>query len=197
MATFTEVWESHTGRFTTKTRASLSVYEHHLRRFVGKPIRLVEFGVNKGGSLELWRKYLGPQAEIVGVDLDARSASCVDAADPRMHVLIGNQTDRELLGYIPPMHVVIDDCSHHPKDQRITFRVLWPRLVLGGMYAIEDLDERHPELIHEVLDVVAGPFSKDRNASPGCPVYVYADMLVCEKFPIKRWDVIHKGGEKG
>lgn len=59
-----------------KWRHFLPIYERHLGRFVGRRARLVEIGVYGGGSLEMWRSYLGERSEIIGVD---REPAC------RMH----------------------------------------------------------------------------------------------------------------
>jgi hypothetical protein len=50
----------------TKWRHYFEIYERHFAQYRGHPVRLVEFGVWHGGSLQLWRKYLGPAAHIVG-----------------------------------------------------------------------------------------------------------------------------------
>lgn len=36
------------------------------------PLRLLEIGVSKGGSLEIWKKYFGESALIYGIDIDER-----------------------------------------------------------------------------------------------------------------------------
>ena len=36
------------------------IYARHLDRFRGRPVRVLEIGVYRGGGLELWQRYLGP-----------------------------------------------------------------------------------------------------------------------------------------
>ena len=38
------------------------IYERHFAPFVNRPTTLIEIGVSKGGSLQLWERYLGPFA---------------------------------------------------------------------------------------------------------------------------------------
>ena len=45
------------------------IYERHLARFRNTDVHVVEIGIYSGGSLQMWRKYFGPRANIVGVDI--------------------------------------------------------------------------------------------------------------------------------
>src|ERR1700730_10944805 len=62
----------HEGKLSDKWEQYLSIYETELKRFVeqGKPVRLLEIGVQNGGSLEIWAKYLPPDSTVIGVDID-------------------------------------------------------------------------------------------------------------------------------
>jgi hypothetical protein len=43
-------------------------YHRHLAKYRGQKVRMLEIGVQNGGSLEMWARYLGPEAEVrVGV----------------------------------------------------------------------------------------------------------------------------------
>lgn len=42
------------------------VYQRHLIRFIDQPITLVEVGVQKGGSLDMWAQFLHPDSKIIG-----------------------------------------------------------------------------------------------------------------------------------
>jgi hypothetical protein len=58
-----------------KWKPYFEVYERHLRRFMGTDISLVEVGVQKGGSLEMWGNYFGVGSKITGIDVDSECAS--------------------------------------------------------------------------------------------------------------------------
>lgn len=44
------------------------IYERHFSRFRNRKMTILEIGVYQGGSLQMWKNYFGPQAEIYGVD---------------------------------------------------------------------------------------------------------------------------------
>lgn len=129
-----------TDRATRKWHHYLAVYDRHLSRFRGTPVRLLEIGVHDGGSLQVWRRYLGPDAVVHGLDIDPR---CAAVDDPDLVVHIGSQTDAALLGRIVGdmggVDVVIDDGSHVWPHQVETFEALYPALSPQGLYICEDV----------------------------------------------------------
>jgi GT2 family glycosyltransferase/glycosyltransferase involved in cell wall biosynthesis len=116
------------------------VYDRHLRRYVGTPVTLLEIGVFHGGSLKMWQTYLGPQARIVGIDIDPR---CKVLEDPQTQILIGDQADPQFLAEVREkvgtVDVVIDDGGHHVEQQVMSFEELFPVVCEGGTYIVEDL----------------------------------------------------------
>lgn len=105
-----------------------------------RPVRILEMGVWRGGSLDLWRQYFGPEAVIFGIDIDNVILSLgIDSAEVR----VGSQTDEAFLRTVVEemggVDVVIDDGSHLSKDVIASLRILFPLLSDGGTYVIEDL----------------------------------------------------------
>lgn len=135
-----ELFFKHRGRPAHKWVHYLAVYDQWLAPYRGTDIHMLEVGVNLGGSLELWREYLGPDAVIFGIDIDPEHAENVDAPN---QVRIGDQADPKFLDRVVAemgrLDVVFDDGSHVARHQRATFKHLFPRLVDGGLYGIEDL----------------------------------------------------------
>jgi hypothetical protein len=119
-------------------------YERHLAHLRREPITLLEIGVggwdySEGGeSLLTWQGFLR-RARIVGLDIVDKTG----LTGGRVTVLQGSQADEAVLRRIVeehgPIHVVIDDGSHRPEHVRETFRILWPLLPDGAIYAIEDI----------------------------------------------------------
>ena len=69
----TELWslfQNNDGNIIHKWTHYFPAYEEHFSRFKNRPAVLVEIGVFKGGSLELWKKYLGPRVQVVGIDIE-------------------------------------------------------------------------------------------------------------------------------
>jgi Methyltransferase domain len=128
------------GRMIHKWPHYLPIYERYFAAFRGTPVRMLEIGVSGGGSLELWRRYFGPDAVIFGVDIDPACASRVTAPN---QVRIGSQADPDFLeavaAEIGPLDIVLDDGSHVARHQRISFETLFPKVKEGGVYVIEDL----------------------------------------------------------
>jgi|GEM_PF-2706137 len=48
-------------------------YEAHFSRFVNRPMVFLEIGCGRGGSAQMWKRYLGPHALIVGIDVKPES----------------------------------------------------------------------------------------------------------------------------
>jgi len=117
----------------------LDVYDRYLAKFRGKPIVLFEIGVFDGGSLEMWRNYFGPEATIVGIDINP---ACADRVDAPNVVRIGSQADRAFLkGLVEEFgrpDIVLDDGSHIAKHQRASFDILFADVQVGGLYMVED-----------------------------------------------------------
>lgn len=115
------------------------IYEKYFLEFKDKPINLLEIGVDKGGSLELWKKYFGENVTLFGLDINP-SAKNID--ENLAKIYIGNQRDKLLLNRIvknSPPDIIIDDGSHIIKDIKVTLETLFKHLKPGGIYIIEDL----------------------------------------------------------
>lgn len=120
-----------------KLRHYFPLYE----RFLTGTERLLEIGVDRGGSLRMWRQYL-PDAVIVGLDINPKAARH-DDPDDNVHVRIGDQRDagflQTVLDEFGPFDTVLDDGGHTPKQMIETFQYLFPRLKPGGIYIVEDV----------------------------------------------------------
>jgi hypothetical protein len=127
------------GRLVHKVRHYFDIYHRHLSRFRGRPLTMIEIGIFNGGSLPMWRDYLGPQATIVGVDINP---GCERFTEPGIDVVIGDQGDRGFLRSLaeryPDIAILIDDGGHRMHQQIATFEELYPRLRSDGVYICED-----------------------------------------------------------
>src|ERR1700687_3038055 len=84
---------SHQGRGVIKWKQYFPAYQRHLQKFVNQSIILIEIGGFDGGSLQLWKKFLGPFARIVGID---NNDLCKFEED-QISVRIGSQSDTGFL----------------------------------------------------------------------------------------------------
>jgi len=119
------------------------VYESALANFRSRPIRMLEIGVARGGSLQMWRRYLHPESTIVGIDIDIATRQ-FDDPGRLVYVRIGSQADTRFLQTVidefGPFDVILDDGSHMNSHIAQTFRFLFPQgLAPGGVYIVEDI----------------------------------------------------------
>jgi hypothetical protein len=115
------------------------IYDRHLKKFRGKPACILEVGIYSGGSLDMWQAYFGPDAKIVGVDIEP---ACKRYERPGVEVYIGDQADKAFWAHfrtkVPSIDVIIDDGGHEPHQQIVTMEELVPYLNPGGVYICED-----------------------------------------------------------
>jgi hypothetical protein len=123
------------------TNRYLIQYEPFLAPYVDAPVKLLELGIHRGGSLRLWRDYFA-RGSIVGIDAHAEPASW---NEERIRVYRGLQQDTAFLSRVAQetapegFDIIIDDASHVGALSRTTFWHLLPHhLKPGGLYVIED-----------------------------------------------------------
>lgn len=135
-----EIYAGHQGTIVHKWHHYLPLYDRYLSRYRGKPLKFLEIGVSKGGSLAMWRRYFGDSAVIFGIDIDPACAA-YDGVDAQ--VRIGSQDDTKFLDRVVKemggVDVVLDDGSHFMNHIRATLSHLFPKLADDGIYMIEDL----------------------------------------------------------
>jgi len=137
-----DLFFEHQGHVADKWEHYLCIYEHELAPLIDndRAIALLEIGVQNGGSLELWKKYLPAGSRVTGIDIDERCRDIPFQSD--IEVIICSAADpaslnRVLGGRI--FDVIIDDGSHLSHDIVSSFKALFSRLRPGGKFIIEDL----------------------------------------------------------
>lgn len=113
-------------------------YPRHLECFHDNAGNFLEIGIHEGRSIDLWKSCF-PRAFIHGADINFEHAGdrfCVHRCD---------QSDRHSLGLlaaeIGAAFAVVDDGSHIPEHQLVSFDVLFSGLLIpGGIYIFEDME---------------------------------------------------------
>lgn len=111
----------------------------------------IEIGIDKGGSLELWRDYF-INSKIIGADINLEYIKhfLKEEDMERIELNYIDQSDEDILNNFSNKYsnvdVILDDGSHRMRDQQITLAKLFKMLKSDGIFIIEDL--------HTSLEVV-------------------------------------------
>lgn len=184
------------------------VYERHLEHRMHEGVNLVEVGVQKGGSLDMWYDYFANPKSITGIDIDPECLNH-DYGDKNIKVVIGDQGAAgfwdEFLATQGPIDVFIDDGGHYMDQQILTFEKVFPFLGMGGVYICEDthtsymphnggglyLEGSFIEYAKDFIDVLHLDWSnasteilnhKRKLAAGLSGVFFYDSIVVFEKF---------------
>ncbi|MCH7537846.1 MAG: class I SAM-dependent methyltransferase [Proteobacteria bacterium] len=160
------------------------IYAKHFEQYRDRPIRMLEIGVFRGGSLRMWKNYFHADSTIVGIDID-KSCKAHEIADKNVFVRIGSQADPHFLNKVNaefgPFDIILDDGSHKTHHQIISFGTLFrSALQDGGCYMVEDThsnywlkhvdsDETFIDLAKQMIDMLHEPYlgRKETNFRQG------------------------------
>jgi cephalosporin hydroxylase len=123
----------------------LSIYSELFTRFLSNPVKILEIGVQHGGSLQLWENYFGPGLlQWTGIDINPQCETLNQVQNNQRHrVFIGSQDDPRFLSDVAqkrgPFDIIIDDGSHLSAHIITSFESLLPHVVDDGLYIIEDV----------------------------------------------------------
>jgi hypothetical protein len=137
-----DLYFRHAGKVSDKWSSYLEVYTDLFGSVRFQPVRMLEIGVQNGGSLELWNEFF-PNAEmILGCDIDPRCGK-LEYASGKIEVIVGDAATPAVQAQIAmrsaELDIVIDDGSHRSEDIIRNFARYFPTLAPGGIYVIEDL----------------------------------------------------------
>ncbi len=135
-----DLFQNNSGRIIHKWTHYFPIYERYFHQYIGKPMVFIEIGIGEGGSLQMWKKYFGPLARIVGIDI---IPGCKEFEEEQIYVRIGNQSDQvflqEIINEFDTPDIILDDGSHMMADVISSFNFLYPRIDRKGIYMVEDL----------------------------------------------------------
>jgi hypothetical protein len=127
---------------TDKGRSYTRVYYDLLAHVRDEPLRIFEIGVKDGGSLRMWREFL-PNAALFAIDVDPRCLSFERELPNTTIRLVDQGSAAELHQFVEEtggeFDFIVDDGGHTMPQQITSFEVLFPHVVSGGAYVIEDL----------------------------------------------------------
>ena len=134
--------DAHDGYVSDKWTGSLRQYERIFQSLRDDPVRLLEIGVQNGGSLKLWSQYFSKGQVFVGCDIDP-GCSLLAYDDARIRVIVTDAAAPVALTQVMEQSgqfdIIIDDGSHRSGDIIRSFLQFFPTLSEQGIYVIEDL----------------------------------------------------------
>ena len=121
-------------------------YEHHFPRPEGStPLRMLEIGVQSGGSARAWHSYYGARLTYVGIDINEPCRRTESPAE-KIFVEIGSQLNatflREVCDRHGPFDMVIDDGGHTGTMMNLSLATIFAHegcLAARATYVIEDM----------------------------------------------------------
>src|SRR5439155_19303943 len=76
------------------------IYHRHFRHLQNKNMRILEIGINQGGSVLMWLNYFGPNCMYYGVDINPECKKLEKINDKKnVQIFIGDQADQTFLAY--------------------------------------------------------------------------------------------------
>jgi hypothetical protein len=137
-----ELYEHHSGKVSDKWSSYVDVYADLFEPLRADPVKILEIGIQNGGSLELLDAYFPNARLIVGCDVDPRCGDLVYRSE-RVKVIVGNsilpETVARILEHSKRYDIIIDDGSHKSRDIVGNFARYFPMVEPGGLYVVEDL----------------------------------------------------------
>lgn len=196
-----EIFSENENNIVHKWHHYIPIYDRYFSQFKKRPIRFLEIGVSKGGSLQMWRKYFGSEAVIFGIDINPE---CEQYNGIAGQVRIGSQSDKFFLENVVKemggVDIILDDGSHKMEHIKTSLKILYPKLNEGGIYFIEDLHtaywrafgggyKNRSNFFNEVRDIIDdihcwyhGKGIKNPEISENCTaIHIHDSIVVFEK----------------
>ena len=141
-STLATLYSRHQGKLSDKWSIYISIYERLFSELVDQSLRVLEIGIQNGGSLEIWAEFFPRATKIVGCDIN-EACRQLTYGDPRIRVVVGdantNEVEEAIAAHSPKFDLIIDDGSHRSGDIVRSFARYFPRLEDGGLFVVEDL----------------------------------------------------------
>jgi len=145
-------------------------YARIFRPFLGSmPLRMLEIGVANGASMNLWTRYFPNLSVLHGIGYSNFQLERKMLLKNSLVTLYkGKQQDTKFLNWILEdgggnYDLIIDDGSHDPAHQMISFDSLFHALNPGGLYIIEDIETSYWDVEHSAL--YGDPFKQPLGVS--------------------------------
>jgi hypothetical protein len=117
--TLSQLYAEHIGKSSDKWSLYLIEYNRLFDSYRDMAVRLLEIGVQNGGSLEIWSKYFNNASALIGCDVNPK-CGYLNFENTRIAVVIGDANAPEVqdrvLQHSSQFDLIIDDGSHLSSD---------------------------------------------------------------------------------
>jgi hypothetical protein len=125
--------------FSVKYKKYFAIYDQLFSSFRNKKITFVEIGVLQGGSLFMWRDFFGPEARIIGIDLNPDAKHWEQYG---FEIFIGDQSQpnfwQDFAKTVTNIDILLDDGGHTNLQQLVTLFEVSKFVNPQGLIVIED-----------------------------------------------------------
>ena len=152
-----------TGTDKNTDHSYLDYYQTILEPYQDKKINFLEIGVDRGGSLFLWRKFFDKAIiyaiekfyQITDTDFIPFNPHIVD----KVYLIIAEAYDELTANMVPSFDVIVDDGPHNLWSYIRTVQLYGPKLNAGGIFILEDIQkEEWKDVIKEEASKVGLSF---------------------------------------
>ena len=137
-----DIHHAHDDFVSDKWTGILIHYERLLKDHRDRDVRLLEIGVQNGGSLQIWAKYFEAGRRFLGCDINPGCGE-LEFGDPRISVMVHDAgapvAKTEAMRICGQFDLIIDDGSHMSGDIIRAFLSFFPTLTRDGIFVVEDM----------------------------------------------------------
>lgn len=123
-----------------KYKNYFEIYDQLFSSYINKKIVFVEIGIFQGGSLQMWKRFFGNKARIIGIDVNPEAKRFEKDG---FEVFIGDQSDpnfwRFFFETVGKVDIILDDGGHTNKQQIITATNCIKHMNDNGKLVFEDV----------------------------------------------------------
>lgn len=118
-------------------------YEEHFAKYKDKKNKILEIGIDTGGSIALWHKYFS-NSTILAVDIEYSKGRLLaeyneDKLDRAVYAYVKDGYDPVFANMQGNFDIIIDDGPHTIESQINVIKYYLPKLNKDGMLVIEDI----------------------------------------------------------
>lgn len=133
------------------------VYDELFKYYKNTAKNILEIGINRGYGLLSYADYF-ENATIYGVDIYDMCGEMVKS-HPKIELLFGDATSDSIYSLFNKEYdIIIEDASHLPEHQVKHFHDFGPKLAKGGVYVIEDIDEKYLDYVKSHIEELSTQF---------------------------------------